>query len=146
MTAEPPFAVPLDRTLDATLGIETLEVSDELARGRVPAEDRVKQPFGLVHGGVLAAIAESLCSQATFAAVAADGMVAQGLSNQTSFLRPVLAGWVHAEARRRHRGRTTWVWEVDITDDEGRLCALSRVTMAVRPAPSGGRISPRSGS
>jgi 1,4-dihydroxy-2-naphthoyl-CoA hydrolase len=130
--AEPPYVVPFERTLDGTLGFETLEVSAELARGRIPVEDRVKQPFGLVHGGVFAAIAESLCSQATFAAVAGDGMMAQGLSNHTSFMRPILAGTVHVEARRRHRGRTTWVWEVDITDDEGRLCAVSRVTTAVR--------------
>ncbi|HKP91606.1 MAG TPA: PaaI family thioesterase [Thermoleophilaceae bacterium] len=133
MAAEPPFPVPFERTLDGTLGFETLEVTPELARGRFPVEDRVRQPFGLVHGGVLAAIAESLCSQATFTAVAADGMSAQGLSNHTSFLRPILSGTAHAEARRRHRGRTTWVWEVEVSDDEGRVCALSRVTMAVRP-------------
>ena len=66
--------------------------------------------------------------------MAANGEVAQGLSNHTSFLRPILAGTVNATARRVHRGRTTWVWEVEISDDEGRLCALSRVTMAVRPA------------
>jgi 1,4-dihydroxy-2-naphthoyl-CoA hydrolase len=132
---EPPYVVPFERTLDGTLGFETLELSPDLARGRFPVEDRVKQPFGLVHGGVFAAIAESLASQATFEAVAADGMAAQGLSNHTSFLRPILAGTAHAEARCRHRGRTTWVWEVDITDDDGRLCALSRVTTAVRPRP-----------
>jgi 1,4-dihydroxy-2-naphthoyl-CoA hydrolase len=55
-----------------------------------------------------------------------------GQSNQTSFLRPIVAGTIHATARRRHRGRTTWVWEVDITDDDGRLCALVRMTVAVR--------------
>ena len=139
MTVEPPFTVPVERTLDGTLGFEALEVTDELARGRFAVEDRVKQPFGLVHGGVFAAIAESLCSQATFAAVAADGKVAQGLSNHTSFVRPILSGTAHAEARCRHRGRTTWVWEVDITDDDGRLCAMSRVTMAVRPRPDAQR-------
>jgi 1,4-dihydroxy-2-naphthoyl-CoA hydrolase len=133
MTVEPPFRVELDRTMDAALGIETLEITAETARGRIPVEDRIKQPFGLVHGGALAAIAESLCSQATFMSVASDGMSAQGLSNHTSFFRPIFAGAVNASARRMHRGRTTWVWEVEITDDEGRLCALSRVTMAVRP-------------
>jgi 1,4-dihydroxy-2-naphthoyl-CoA hydrolase len=66
------------------------------------------------------------------------------MSNQTSFLRPIVDGTIHAVARRRHRGRTTWVWEVDITDDEGRLCALVRMTVAVRgrpdaPAPDGTR-------
>ena len=63
-----------------------------------------------------------------------DGKSAQGLSNQTSFLRPILDGTIHAVARRRHRGRTTWVWEVEITDDQGRLCALVRMTIAVRDA------------
>ena len=58
-------------------------------------------------------MAESLASTATWAAVAPDGMTAQGLSNQTSFLRPILEGTIHARARRRHKGRTTWVWEVD---------------------------------
>jgi uncharacterized protein (TIGR00369 family) len=57
-----------------------------------------------------------------------------GLSNSTSFLRPIGAGNIHALATRRHRGRTTWVWDVDMSDDEGRLCATSRVTIAVRPA------------
>ena len=56
-----------------------------------------------------------------------------GLSNNTSFLRPISEGTIHALATRRHRGRMTWVWDVDITDDEGRLCATSRVTVAVRP-------------
>ena len=130
-------AVPLDQTLDGTLGFETLELSPERARGRVRAEDRVKQPLGLVHGGVYASLSESLASQATFLAVHDDGNVAVGLSNQTSFIRPVLDGWVNADARCRHRGRTTWIWEVEITDDDGRLCALTRVTMAVRPAPGG---------
>jgi 1,4-dihydroxy-2-naphthoyl-CoA hydrolase len=124
----------LERTLDGTLGFEALELGDELARGRVKVEDRIKQPLGLVHGGVYAALAESLCSAATFQAVAPGGMVAVGLSNHTSFLRPVTDGTVHAEARRRHAGRTTWVWEVEFADDDGRLCALTRVTMAVRPA------------
>ena len=55
-----------------------------------------------------------------------------GQSNHTSFLRPMSEGTIHAVARRRHRGRTTWIWDVEMTDDEGRLCALSRVTIAVR--------------
>jgi len=129
----PPFTVDRERTLDATLGFEATEVGPELARGRFSADDRVKQPFGLVHGGAFAALAESLASRATAFAVADDGLIAVGLSNHTSFLRPVTEGSVHAEARRRHRGRTTWLWEVDFTDDAGRLCALSRVTLAVRP-------------
>jgi len=125
-----------ERTLDEVLGFETLEVGPELARSRAKVGRHLQQPFGLVHGGVYATMAESLASQATYRAVAADGKVAVGLANQTSFMRPILAGHVNAEARRRHRGSTTWIWDVELTDDEGRLCALSRMTIAVRPAPA----------
>jgi 1,4-dihydroxy-2-naphthoyl-CoA hydrolase len=125
--------VPLDRALEGVLGFELIEAGEERARARVPVEDRIKQPHGLVHGGVYAAVAESLASAATHLAVSDDGMVAMGLSNQTSFLRPIVSGTVHVEAVRRHRGRTTWVWEVECTDDDGNLCALTRVTTAVRP-------------
>jgi len=120
---------------DALYGLEILAMSEDEVRARVPVRDDLKQPAGLVHGGVFASIAESITSIGTWAAVQADGFVAQGLSNQTSFLRPILGGTIHAVATRRHRGRTTWVWEVEITDDEQRLCALVRMTIAVRPAP-----------
>ena len=130
------FVVPVDQTLDGVLGFETLEVGPEQATSRTPVTSSVMQPYGLVHGGVYAAMAESLVSQATARAVADDGNIAVGLSNHTSFMRPVLTGYVNANARRVHRGSTTWIWEVELTDDAGRLCALSRVTIAVRPAPS----------
>jgi uncharacterized protein (TIGR00369 family) len=57
-----------------------------------------------------------------------------GLANATSFLRPITNGVIHARAQRMHRGRTTWVWDVSFTDDAQRLCALTRMTIAVRPA------------
>ena len=133
--ADAPFETPpVESSLDDTLGFEALEVHEELARGRFEVGDRVKQPFGLVHGGVFAALAESLASRATYEAVAGEGLIAVGLSNQTSFLRPVRDGVVEAVARRRHRGRSTWLWDVDHADAAGRLCAVSRVTIAVRPA------------
>jgi 1,4-dihydroxy-2-naphthoyl-CoA hydrolase len=122
-------ASPFDRHY----GLEVVDASDELVRGLVHVVDELKQPTGVVHGGVYAAIAEALASLGTNVGVNADGNVGLGMSNHSSFLRPVSQGVVHAEARRRHRGRTTWVWDVDLTDDEGRLCATSRVTIAVRP-------------
>jgi 1,4-dihydroxy-2-naphthoyl-CoA hydrolase len=124
--------IPYERTFDGLYGLEVLEAGEELARGRVRVRDEVRQPMGLVHGGVFASMAESLTSLATALAVAPDGRSAQGLSNQTSFMRPMLEGTVHATARRRHRGRTTWVWDVEITDDQDRLCALVRMTVAIR--------------
>jgi 1,4-dihydroxy-2-naphthoyl-CoA hydrolase len=121
--------------MDGALGFQIVDASEELAHGRFEVTDRVRQPYGIVHGGAYASMAESLVSATTALAVMNDGMIAVGQSNHTSFFRPISAGSVRAEARRRHRGRTTWVWEVDFTDDEGRLCAVSRVTMAVRPPP-----------
>src|SRR3954465_7651678 len=111
----PCFAGPLDQTLDGVLGFETLEVGPDRARSRARVTTSHKQPYGLVHGGVYAAMAESLASQATMNAGCAGGDVAMGLSNHTSFMRPVLEGHVNATARRVHRGRTTWVWEVELT-------------------------------
>jgi uncharacterized protein (TIGR00369 family) len=117
---------------DGLYGLEILEIADEQARARVRVRDELKQPMGLVHGGVYAAIAESLASIATAVAVSAEGKRATGLSNQTSFLRPITEGSIHATAIRKHRGRTTWVWEVEMSDDRGRLCVLTRMTIAVR--------------
>jgi 1,4-dihydroxy-2-naphthoyl-CoA hydrolase len=117
---------------DRLYGLEIVSIDDEEVRARVAVRDELLQPAGLVHGGVFASMAESMASMATWLAVHEEGKSAMGQSNQTSFLRPILSGTIHATARRRHRGRTTWVWEVDITDDDGRLCALVRMTVAVR--------------
>jgi uncharacterized protein (TIGR00369 family) len=103
--------------------LQITERADGEVRARVPVTDALKQPLGLVHGGVFASIADVLAVGAT------DGAL-RALSNQASFLRPVTAGTIHAAARRRHQGRTTAVWEVDIRDDADRLCALVRVTVA----------------
>ena len=116
------------------LVIDALDLEAGEVRAHVDVEPHHKQPAGLVHGGMFASIAESITSMGTWFAVQGDGKSAQGLSNQTSFLRPILDGTIHALAKARHRGRTTWVWEVEISDDEGRLCSLVRMTIAVRPA------------
>jgi 1,4-dihydroxy-2-naphthoyl-CoA hydrolase len=115
------------------VGVEWIDLDPDNARARIRIEPRHLQPFGIVHGGVYASLAESLCSAATYGAVRDDGLVAVGQSNDTTFLRPISDGYANATARSRHRGRTTWVWDVDVTDDQGRLCALSRMTIAVRP-------------
>jgi uncharacterized protein (TIGR00369 family) len=130
MDLQLPFS--LDQGFEGVLGLEFTQLSDEVVRCQVPVQDRLKQPYGLIHGGVYASIAESLASWGTATGVIADGKIAVGLSNSTSFLRPVTAGAITATATRRHRGRTTWVWDVEAIDDAGRLCAITRVTIAVR--------------
>jgi 1,4-dihydroxy-2-naphthoyl-CoA hydrolase len=121
--------------LGTLIGLERIEVESDRVAGRVEVTDRIRQPYGIVHGGTYAVIAESLCSQATAEAVAAERQAAMGQANQATFLRPVSEGHVNAEATVRHRGRTTWVWDCELTDDEGRTCALVRMTIAVRPRP-----------
>jgi uncharacterized protein (TIGR00369 family) len=134
----------LDRPqgFDALYGLEVLEVTDDLVRAQVAVRDELRQPFGLVHGGVLASIAETLASLGTAVVVIPEGNAAMGSSNSTSFLRPIVDGTIHARALRRHRGRTTWVWDVEITDDAGRVCALTRMTIAVRPMPDAAPSAP----
>jgi uncharacterized protein (TIGR00369 family) len=122
--------------LAETIGIELLEAEGEVARGRLAVSERILQPYGIVHGGAYAALAETVTSAATHLHVAGEGRLAMGQSNNTTFLRPVSEDHIHARARTRHRGRTTWVWDVEMTDDQGRLCAFATVTIAVRePRP-----------
>lgn len=136
MPESPPYKlhVPLESAFDASIGFVVHE-SDEVGScsGRLPVRPQVCQPLGMVHGGVYAAIAETLASTGTARGVYATGGAALGMSNNTSFLRPITDGSVHGTGVAIHRGRTSWVWDIEMRDDEGRLCATSRVTIAVRP-------------
>lgn len=118
---------------DRLYGLHLLDCSESEVRAQVVVRDELKQPAGLVHGGVYASIAEAIASIATGMTVLEEGNVAMGMSNSTSFLRPITEGTIHAHATRLHRGRTTWLWDVRFTDDDGRTCALTRMTIAVRP-------------
>jgi 1,4-dihydroxy-2-naphthoyl-CoA hydrolase len=128
---EPSYAIPIEETLDGILGFEVVSMDAESATARFEVQNRHRQPFGIVHGGVYAAMAEGLASGATYMQVAERGKIAVGSSNHTSFLRPVSDGIVTANARAVHSGRTSWVWEVDFTTEAGKRCAVSRVTLAV---------------
>ncbi len=126
------------RGFDRLYGLELLAFSDTEVLAQVKVRDEIKQPMGLVHGGVYAAIAESIASIATAIAVFEHGDMAMGQSNATSFLRPITDGTIHARATRLHRGRSTWVWDVGFRDDHERLCAITRMTIAVRAMPDAG--------
>ena len=120
---------------DQLVGTEWLDDDPDHARVRVELRDELRQPVGLLHGGVMSTLVESICSRATALAVLDEGMMAMGQSIGVNFIRPVTEGGAEVTARARHRGRTTWVWDAEVRDDAGRLCALAQMTIAVRPLP-----------
>ena len=123
---------------DRHYGLEIDEATDEVVRGHVPVREHVLQPVGLVHGGVHASIAEALASVGTNVGVLPEGNIGLGMSNNSTFLRSIREGTIHAVARRVHRGRTTWVWDAEVRDSADRLCAIGQMTIAVRPMPKDG--------
>ena len=125
-------------TLDGVLGFSFTGATEDTATGEVAFADRICQRFAMVHGGMYAALAEMVATEGTVHNVWDDGNFCSGLSNSTNFMRPITSGSkVRAQATARHRGRSTWIWDVNLLDDEDRVCAMSRVTIAVRPRKSG---------
>lgn len=120
---------------DAYVGTEWLSLDPDDARCRVAVRNELRQPYGILHGGVYSTLVESLCSYVTAVSVYDEGRIAMGQAIEVSFLRPVSAGHAEVRAVVRHRGRTTWIWQAEILDAEERLCGIAKMTMAVRPAP-----------
>ncbi len=117
-------------TAVAHLGIEFLEVGDNFIRARVPVDQRTLQPYGLLHGGVSVVLAETLGScGAAYAAPVGHRCV--GLDINANHLKGATSGWVTGITRPVHIGRSTQVWQVDLTNDAGDLTCVSRITMAV---------------
>jgi 1,4-dihydroxy-2-naphthoyl-CoA hydrolase len=114
----------------ALYGLEGLACSPEEVRGRIAVVDALRQPMGLVHGGVLACMADGLATLGTCAGVQ-EGLGARVLTNASSFLRPLVGDTVDGTATRVHRGRSTWVWDVTLADAAGRVCTVTRVTVRV---------------
>ena len=112
------------------LGIEFVEVGDDFLRARVPVDERTRQPFGLLHGGVSVVLAETLGSLGAFYA-SPEGHSAVGLDINANHLRAARSGWVTATARPVHIGRTTHVWQIDMVNDQGQPTCTSRITMAI---------------
>ena len=117
------------------LGIEFLEVGDDFIRARVSVDHRTRQPYGILHGGVSVVLAETLGScGAAFSAP--PGHRAVGLDINANHLRSASDGWVTGTARPVHIGRTTNVWQIDMSNEKGQLTCVSRLTMAIL-APQG---------
>ena len=112
------------------LGIEFVEIGDDFVRGRMPVDARTKQPYGVVHGCASVLLAETLGScGADYCTPMGHRIV--GLDINANHIRGVASGWVNGIARPVHIGRSTQVWQIDMTDDEGRISCVSRLTLSV---------------
>jgi 1,4-dihydroxy-2-naphthoyl-CoA hydrolase len=138
------FAWPSEVTLEAlnarsrgtlmeALGIEFTELGEGYLRATMPVDARTRQPYGLLHGGASVALAETLGSSA--GALLAGGNAVVGLEINANHLRAVRQGTVTGTARPLHLGRSTQVWDIRIEDQTGQLVCISRLTLAVLPAP-----------
>ena len=123
-------------TLVEHLGIEFIELGDDYLKARMPVDHRTVQPMGLLHGGASVALAETLGSSGAYLCVDPAKYVVVGLEINANHVRAVRDGWVTGTARPLHRGKTTQLWEIRITDAADKLVCISRLTMAVLDKPA----------
>jgi 1,4-dihydroxy-2-naphthoyl-CoA hydrolase len=117
-------------TMTEHLGIEFTVVGDDFIEARMPVDNRTLQPFGLLHGGASVALAETLGSIGACHCIDAD-QICVGLEINANHIRAARKGWVLGRATPLHLGRTTHVWEIKLSDDEGNVTCISRLTMMI---------------
>lgn len=118
-------------SLPKHLGIEFTEIGADFLRGRMPVDERTKQPYGILHGGASVALAETLGSTAAGLVVDPDKYRVVGQEINANHVRAVSDGFVIGTARPHHVGKRSHVWEIRITDEQERLVCISRLTMFV---------------
>ena len=120
-------------TLLETLEIVFTEVGEDFLVAQMPVNSRVHQPAGLLHGGATVALAETVGSFASHLFVEADKFEIRGIEISANHLKSVRDGFVTAAARPIHKGRTTHLWEIKITDDNDNLVSLCKLTNIILP-------------
>ncbi len=120
-------------TLMETLEIEYIEVGENFLVGKMPVTPRVHQPDGILHGGATAALAESIGSAASYVFLNGEEYYVRGIEITANHIKSIRAGFVFAKAMIIHKGRTTQLWEIKITDEEGGLLSLCKLTTISLP-------------
>ncbi len=118
-------------TMLTHLDIEFTEMGDDFLSAKMPVDDRTRQPIGIMHGGASCVLAETVGSMAANAVVDNKTHYAVGLSINTNHIRSIKSGFVYAKAIPVHLGRTTQIWDIDITNEEKKLISRTTLTMAV---------------
>ena len=121
----------INGTMVSALGIEVTDFGDEYICGKMPVDQRTKQPFGLLHGGASAALAETLGSMGAGMHVDLKQYSVVGIEINSSHLKAVKEGWVYGKATPIRIGRKIQVWDIDIKDDKDNMICKSRLTLAV---------------
>lgn len=113
------------------LGIGFTEIGDNYLKARMPVDNRTRQPYGLLHGGASAALAETLGSVASALVIDQSQYDCVGLEINANHIRGVKEGYVFGTAIPLHIGRSTHVWDIKIYDDREKLVCVSRLTVAI---------------
>ena len=118
-------------TMVENLGIEIIDVGQSFISGKMPVDERTKQPFGLLHGGASVALAETLGSIGAGMQIDHSSQSVVGIEINANHLKSVKSGWVFGTATAVRIGRKIQVWEIDIKDKNDNYVCKSRLTLAV---------------
>ncbi len=117
--------------LSAYLGVEFTELNEHSLAAKMPVDERTLQPFGILHGGANAALAETLGSMASYLSVDRNQFYCIGQEIKCNHIRSATSGYVHGKAEALHIGRKSHVWQVRIEREDGKLSCFSTITMTV---------------
>lgn len=121
-------------TLSAFIGIEFRELGEDYLVATMPVDNRTRQPYGILHGGASAVLAETVGSVASSLVINTEEYRCVGLEINANHIRSVKDGGVKATCKPIHLGRQTHVWDIQITDTTtGKLACISRLTVMVLP-------------
>jgi 1,4-dihydroxy-2-naphthoyl-CoA hydrolase len=122
-------------TMGSVLGIEFTEIGENFLKARMPVDERTRQPYGLLHGGASATLAETIGSVASAYVVDHTKYYCVGLEINANHIRGVRSGYVYGTATPLHLGQSTHVWDIRIHDEREKLICVSRLTVAILRRP-----------
>ncbi|HIB14174.1 MAG TPA: hotdog fold thioesterase [Candidatus Marinimicrobia bacterium] len=123
----------IQNTMTSTIGIEITDIGDDFICGKMPVDERTTQPFGLLHGGASAALAETLGSIGGGIKVYSNNETVVGIEINANHLKSARDGWVYGKATPIRIGKKIQVWNIEITNEDDDLICVSRLTLAVIP-------------
>jgi 1,4-dihydroxy-2-naphthoyl-CoA hydrolase len=121
-----------ESTIDAHLDIEIFDVGDSFLSGKIPVNSKTTQPFGIIHGGANVVLAESLGSIASAHVINSETEICFGQEVNASHIRPVSSGFVTGTASPIHLGKRSHIWQIELKNDENKLCCFVKLTMAIK--------------